>query len=191
MDYKKREKSVRARIKEEEFETDEEGRVVVRINITDGDYLLSVYNDDGMKIISAETAKFIDDVTKPIPAKQDIHLKISCDDYTTDKEQEYKNAITNYYTNEFAYWDIKLKHNLQLALVLFLVSCVCFTLLYFMSTWHTHEILYLLFEVASWVFAWEAVDIFFLQRFQMNYNKHKAMQIIYARISFIRLKDMN
>ena len=58
------------------FELDEDGRVVVRINITDAEELLSVYNDHGKQIISHSTAQFINNVTKPIPNKQDIHLKI-------------------------------------------------------------------------------------------------------------------
>ena len=118
----KRMREIREKINKEEYELDEDGRVVVRINITDADELLSVYNDHGRQIISHDTAQFINNVTKPIPNRQDIHLKISCDSYTKDKEDEYKNAITNYYVNEFAHWDINLRTTLVIALILLGVS---------------------------------------------------------------------
>ena len=85
----KRMREIKERIDKEEYELDEDGRVVVRINITDAEELLSVYNDHGRQIISHDTAQFINNVTKPIPNKQDIHLKISCDSYTKDKEESY------------------------------------------------------------------------------------------------------
>ena len=58
-------KKVKNKLKEDEIEEDSDGRAIVRINITDADSLLSVYNDDGKEIISSETATFIDNVTKP------------------------------------------------------------------------------------------------------------------------------
>lgn len=189
MSIDKRLKSVRERLKAEKFDEDGDGRAIVKINITDADSLLSVYNDDGQEIISSETATFINNVTKPIPARQDIHLQISCDEYTKEKEQVYKNAITNYYLNEFAHNDFILKKNLILSCILFVVATICFTILYLMSVFNAPEILYLLFDVVSWVFMWEAVDQFFLQRHFLKTKQYKELQIIFAKITFKALKS--
>lgn len=181
-------KKVKNKLKEDEIEEDSDGRAIVRINITDADSLLSVYNDDGKEIISSETATFIDNVTKPIQYKKEIHLKISCDEYTKEKEHVYKNAITNYYINEFAHVEMKLKNNLIISSILFFIAVVCFSLLYFMGKWNAPDIIYLLFDVLSWVFAWEAFDQFFLQRHFQRVKQYKAMQIIFAKITFKKLK---
>lgn len=184
----KRIKEVREKIANDEFDYDEEGRAIVKINITDAESLLSVYNDDGMEIISEETANFINNITKPIPYRKDIQLQISCDEYTQDKEKVYKNAITNYYINEFAHRDYMLKARLQVSIVLFILSLACFTLLYFMGKWNVPDILYLLFEVVSWVFAWETVDQLILQRYFIKAEQYKELQIIFAKITFKTLK---
>ena len=190
MDTNKRIKVVRNRIKNDEFETDDLGRPVVRINITDADSLLSVYNDDGMQIISEDTAEFINNITKPIPPKQDIHLKISCENYTKDKEEIYKSAITNYYINEFAHRDVKIKHNLINSIWLLIIGVVLFTLLYVMGKWwNVPDVIYLLVEVACWVFVWEAVDNLWIRRHEIKLIQYKELQIIFAEITFTKLGD--
>lgn len=184
----KRMKDVKERIKKEEYELDEEGRVIVRINITDAEELLSVYNDHGKQIISHSTAQFINNVTKPIPNKKDIHLKISCDSYTKDKENEYKNAITNYYVNEFAHWNINLRTTLIIAFILLGISVVGFTVLNLLEGL-IPPVLYTILDIASWVFAWEAVDQMCIQRHLLKVKQHRDLQVIYAKISFRRLVE--
>lgn len=187
MNTKKRFKDVRAKIKSDVFDLDENGNPLVKINITDADSLLSVYNDDGLEIISNDTAKFIENMTKPIPRKQEIHLQISCEQYTADKEQKYKSAITNYYINEFAHRDMKLRHNTIISCVLLLSAIVSFMLYYFLGSIVTPRIILDLLEIFAWVLAWEAVDQFFLQRYLIKFDQLKALQIIYAKISFRKL----
>lgn len=189
MKTNKRIKMVRDRIKNDEFDTDESGRAIVKINITDADNLLSVYNDDGLQIISEDTAEFINNITKPIPHKQDIHLKISCVEYTKDKEQQYKDAITNYYVNEFAHRDVKLKRNMINSIWLLCIGIVLFTVLYFMGKYNAPDILYLLCEVVSWVFVWEAVDVLWIRRHEIKLIQYKELQIIFAKISFTKLDE--
>ena len=189
MKTNKRLKTVRDRIKHDVFETDEFGRPVVRINITDADSLLSVYNDDGMQIISEDTAEFINNITKPIPPKQDIDLKISCDNYTKDKEAIYKSAITNYYVNEFAHRDVKLRHNMINSIWLLIVGVVLFTLLFFIGKWDVPDVIYLLCEVVCWVFVWEAVDNLWIRRHEIKLIQYKELQIIFAEITFTKLGD--
>ena len=57
-----------------------------------------------------------------------------------------------------------------------------------MGVWNTPDVLYLLFDVFSWVFAWEAVDQFFLQRYFLKVKQHKQIQLIYAKITFKALR---
>lgn len=184
----KRIKSVRERIANDDFAYDDEGRAIVKINITDADSLLSVYNDDGMEIISEETAEFIDNLTKPIPPRTDIQLQISCDKYTKDKETVYKNAITNYYVNEFAAQDEKLRDRVRVSAILSIVSLCCFAVLFFMYHFNLPDIVCVVVEVISWVFAWETVDQFFLQRYFIKKKQYKKLQIIYAKVTFKKLK---
>lgn len=180
---------VQSKIYKEEIELDDDGSAIVRINITNAESLMSVYNDAGKEIISTDTAEFINNVTKPIPVKQNIHLKISCDEYTKDKEECYKTAISNYYVNEFAHIDAKLRSNLSHSVALLIIGIIAFTCLYFLGKINVPDIIYLLFEVFSWVFVWEAVDNLWIRRHELRTKRNKLLQIIFAKITFSSLKD--
>ena len=120
---------------------------------------------------------------------QEIHLQISCEQYTADKEKKYKSAITNYYINEFAHRDMKLRQNTIISCILLLGAIISFMLFYFLGTVGTPRIILDLLEIFAWVLAWEAVDQFFLQRYLIKFDQMKALQIIYAKITFRKLGE--
>lgn len=179
-DYKR----VKDKIKKNKVDTDKDGRAIVRINIKDADSLLSVYNDNSREIISSETALFIDNVIKTVNPKDDIHLKISCEEYTSDKEQIYKNAITQYYLNEFADKERKLRQNTIMSITTLILAIISFVLLQLFTLWNVPNVIYQLMEVVSWVFAWETIDLLCFQRRLIKYEQIKDVKIIFAKISF-------
>ena len=99
-------KSIREKVKKLERANDEKDTVIVHLNIADSDMILSDYNAEGKEIISSDMATFIDNVTKPIKPRQKIHLKINCKNHSEQNENKFRNAIRNYYINEFAEIDI-------------------------------------------------------------------------------------
>ena len=68
------------------------------------------------------------------------------------------------------------------------IGVVLFVLLYFMGMWNAPNILYLLCEVVSWVFVWEAVDLLWIRRHEIKLIQYKELQIIFAKITFNKLK---
>ncbi len=187
---RKRLKRVRTRIDNDDWEYDENGRAIVDISITDADSLLSVYNSDKREALSAETAHFIDNVVKTISPKKDIHLYISCEKYTKEKEQTYKNAIINYYVNEFAEKDYKMKQNWIWSITLIIMSIIGFIGLHFIQAEGIWSVINVILDIAFWVLAWEAVDIMVFQQKLLRYDQIKDLKIIFAKISLSSLEEV-
>jgi len=122
-------KKIKKRVKDDVFDLDEQGREIVDITIKDMDDMLSAYSPDGKDNISPELANVIDNATKSTNYYKDIHLRFTCEKHPPEKEEQYKNAIKNYYINEFAERERKLHNNLLIASSMFLISIVCFLLL--------------------------------------------------------------
>ena len=184
---REKKKEIRNRIKKDVFGEDEKGRAVIKINITDSHSVLSDYNDDGDKIISSETAEFIDSLVKSVPKKKDIVLDIRSENYTKDKEEVYRKAIENYYVNKFADKDNKLKHNAFVTLIMLVLGVIGFTLLYILTRIDAHWLILDIVEVASWVFLWEMVDVFFLQNGYLKIAQKRYLKIIYSEKKFKKL----
>lgn len=186
--YKEKIRKVRESIAKDVFDEDKKGRSVININVSETDCILSKFNDDGMEIISPEMADFINNLVKSVPVKKDIVLNIKCKDYSENKEKRYKKAIKNYYVNEFADKDAKLKNNALISAILFLVGVVGFALLYLLNVFGAHWLIQDIVEVASWVFLWEMVDVLFLNRGILKWKQKRDLKIIYAEIKIEELK---
>lgn len=175
---------IRNKIKKMESANDEKDTVIVHLNVSDSDVILSDYNAEGKEIISSDMAIFIDNVTKPIKPRQKIYLKINCKNHSEQNENKFRNAIRNYYINEFAEIDRKLKSNLIMSLIMLCAGLLGFTAHWLLGMINTPFIVSTFIEVASWVFIWEFVDLLCLQRYFIKYKLIKKINIIYAKISF-------
>lgn len=181
-------KRVRKRINSDPWEYDKNGRAIVEINVYDAEVLMSNFDSEGKEVLSKESAEFIDNAVKGLPRNKDIHLYVACQDYNKKKEQEYRNAIVNYYVNEFADKDIKLRSNWIWAAVLLVIAFAGFALLHLL---HLDEVLYTLsylLDIGFWVLAWEAVDIIVLQQRELRDEQKKDLKIIFSTITFNKLE---
>ena len=181
-------KRVRKRINSDPWEYDKNGRAIVEINVYDAEVLMSNFDSEGKEVLSKESAEFIDNAVKGLPRNKDIHLYVACQDYNKKKEQEYRNAIVNYYVNEFADKDIKLRSNWIWSTMLLLISFLGFALLHLL---HLDEVLYTLsylLDIGFWVLAWESVDIMVLQQRELRDEQKKDLKIIFSTITFNKLE---
>ena len=186
--YKEKLKKVRDRIRNDEFDEDNKGRSVIKINVDDADCILAKYNDDGQEIISSDMADFVNNLVKSVSIEKDIVLDIKCGNYTESKEKRYKKAIVNYYVNEFADKDAKIKNNTKVSLLLFIVGVLGFVGLYLLRLFDAYWLIQDIVEVTSWVFLWETVDVFFLNRGILKWKQKRDLKIIFADIRITELK---
>lgn len=180
---------VRKKIKSDPWLYDDKGRAIVEINVSDADSFMSVYNADDKEVLSNETAGFIDNAIKGVPSEKDLHLFINCENYTPDKEQKYRNAITNYYINEFADKDELRRSNWLWASIMLLVSFVGFLVLYLVESTGVLSVVEYMLDIFFWVLAWEAVDIIVLQQRVLRREQKKDLKLIFATFTFNRPED--
>ena len=181
---KQRYNYVKEKIKKDTFDLDEEGREIVDLTIIDSDKLISDYHPDGKAVIDNEMAKVISDAIKPTSTKRDLLLRIKCEKYTPDKETEYKQAITNYYINEFADKERKLHNNTIITITLLIAAIISFGILFVMNLTNLPWILVEMVDIVAWVFAWEVVDMIFFQRQLIKFEQRQDLKVIFAKIIF-------
>lgn len=189
LSIKQRYKFVKDRIKKDTYELDEEGREIIDISITDPDSLLSVYNPDGKPVIDNNMAEVIDNAIKSTSFKKDIHLKIACEKYTKDKEPTYKDAITNYYINEFADKEQKIHNNTLITLTLLILAIISFAVLLIIQEFNLPWIIREFANIVAWVFSWEVIDMIFFQRQIIKFEQRQDIKKIFAKITFTTLKS--
>lgn len=168
------------------LQRDQNGKVIVDINVRDDSDFLSSYGEGENVAISGEVASFIDHSLKAIPPKENIKIVLRGNCISEDEQPVYEKSIKNYYENIFL--DVKrdLKRNTIFSLLLALAGGIYFMFIWLLSLAIDVPILIEALTIAGWVFIWEAIDIFFLERPKLKALQYRAYQMIDAEIEFKR-----
>ena len=73
-----------------EFKHDKDGNALVEIDIKDKTEVLAPFALDGKETINVEFANVLDNVSKSIPPKENMHLKLKCEKLTDKEKQDFQ-----------------------------------------------------------------------------------------------------
>ena len=97
----------------------------------------------------------------------------------------YKTAIKNYYRYEYKTTWKELRRNLFCSIIMLLFSACIFALAIILeNTTNASAVILNMIDVFAWVFTWEAVDIFFLQRPKLHKEQQRNFAAMNAEIVF-------
>lgn len=164
----------------------EKNRRIIRLNVTDDSNFLSPFSVEGNPLISSETADFLNLNIKHNLRDSGVKLIITSNEIDEREKELYKTAIKNFYRVEYkATWK-ELRRNAFCAIIMLLVSACIFALAIILDrATNASAVILNMIDVFAWVFTWEAVDIFFLQRPKLQKEQKRNLAAIEAEIDFI------
>lgn len=164
---------------------DSENRAIVPISVENDDGFLSPYSIKGEEIISQDVANFLEDNIAGNPLKNGLHLQIQGKTIDDMEEKRYENGIRNYYRKKVLDANRDLKRNAIASLIMFLIGCLILTLYLVIEFSNSHHILAGIIDIAAWVFVWEAVDLFLIQRKLLKLKAIRYYELFNSKISFV------
>lgn len=168
---------------------DEEGRNVIKINVSDDSNFLSPYYLNDNPIISGDAASFLEHSIKHLKPATKLHFQFISDQISEAEKKIYEKAIDNYYHLEFLELARSKKRKTVYSLIMLLTAVIIFALVLTLDYLGVKQLFLNLIDVAAWVFMWEAVDIYFLQRSTIRINQMRCLDIMTAKISFKDKKE--
>jgi hypothetical protein len=167
-----------------QVEKDDDGRDIIRINVRDDEAFLSPYSGSGGETISSEVAEFLDGSVKCLSLKSDVHLMVQSDVIADDEKERYTAAIRNYYRARVVDSDRVMRRNTVASIVMFFLALAVLIAYVVLELRGTGIIALELIDIVAWVFMWEAVDLFFLERGVLKNEQLRACRLYDARITF-------
>lgn len=162
----------------------EDGKRVINLNVSDDSGFLSTYSSDGKPLISGEVAEFLNHSAKRLKVNEEVRFVIDSAVIDDGEKVIYKRAIENYYLTEVAETKSQLKRNMWLSVIMLIIGALIFSLAIALE-YGGFQLLWLdILDVAAWVFVWESVDLFVLQRPALKSELLKYYKIISAEIIF-------
>lgn len=168
---------------------DEEGRAVLDMTVRDDEDFLSPYSRNACETIGEETAEFLRNSALGLSPKEELalHLYSDCID---EREQEiYPDAIRSYFHSHLSDSLRELKRNAIQSAVMFLVGIVALAVMFIGEHFGWSQIWIECIDIFAWVFVWETVDLFFLERATIRRRMKRYQAFIHMKVVFFPLSS--
>ena len=162
----------------------------INMTVLDDSEFLSPYSEINTPVISGEVAEFLENGANAAHIKDNFELNVYSNSIDGDKQTRYEQAIRNYFALKLNAEQRELKRNSLVSLIFAIVGVValafmiiCDQLLDMQAIWVE------CIDIFAWVFLWEAVDQFFIERRKIRFSRKRLKSLAEMPISFNPLSD--
>lgn len=163
---------------------------VYRIDMTvlDDNGFLSPYSPVASPVIASETAEFLENSAENYISKQKMQLNIRSDCIDDAEKVTYDKSIRNYFYLKLTAAKRNLRRNLIISIIFTIIGIAGLALMFVLDHLGVKAIWVEVADIFAWVFLWEAVDQFFIERRKilLDCRKYKAfaeMEINYSDLN--------
>lgn len=175
-------------IEDEKFLVDEEGRGIIEIGAENYEDIFSYYSLNGSNVLDGEFNKFLEAKADSIPLKYDLTLNFHVKDPDISKEQEIKFCVKENYEREIHAINRKMHNNTTFAFYMLLMGAIWLVAYILLFVFDIHFVLTVIAEIGTWVFFWETVDSFFLERRHLKQERLKKYRLMKSKIIISEFK---
>lgn len=164
---------------------DEEGRVVVEMNVRDDTNFLSDFSKDDNPVISGDVAEYLEDRTSFLPPKEQLSLHIHSSCIDEAEQAQYRRAISSYYTDRYYAGEREYRRNLVAAILLAVAGVLVLAFMIMYEHFFNNAVWIEVIDIVAWVLLWEAADLFLLQNRLLKVRYTRYLSLAAMRVTFI------
>lgn len=183
-------REAKARIKRQDYPRDEAGRATIKMTVHDDSEFLSSYSHGAAEVISSETAEFIRDSALGLPPKEEFTLQIYSDCIDAEEQKIYPEAIHTYFERNFADTAREMRINAVQAIIMFVIGVLALGVMIIGEHLGWGEVWVECLDIFAWVFLWESVDIFFLERTALRRRANRYLSFVKMNVQFFPLSEL-
>lgn len=162
------------------------GDVAITVKVEEEEQIFSQFDYDTNEKLNDEFASYIRDKARSAPVKSDISIKI----YTplNLKQKEVEDAIHNKFKQDYLQNQADKKTNLWFSFAMFVIGLISLGLLFLSYSYFRNDYADAILEIVAWVFMWEAVDAFFLERAKLRKRQLTLLKLYVANVEVKKYK---
>lgn len=173
-------KDIDSEISIRRYARDEDGRIVIAMNVKDDKDFLSVFSKRETPVISEDVAEFIEHCALSVPPSEKLRLSITSECIDEKEREDYKKAIREYYTEKYLASKLEMKRNTFITILLSLIGILIISLSFLAASRVWSEVI----AIIGWVFIWEAVHITAFQNRALRIKRMRYLSFIEMKISY-------
>ncbi len=168
---------------------DKQGNAVISVGLKLKEDFYEKYCDKSYKLLNSEMLEYIKKSSMTIPATDSLAIDIYTEnDISSEDKKQMKDAIKRQYAEELIATKSKLNFNLITALIWAVIGIGVLALGIYFENLKLSSILSNTVMIVAWVFLWEAVDKYFLQRPKIRFEYRLALRFMNSKVSIKKYK---
>ena len=181
--YKQTRKLEHSKLTEDEwYDVDSNGRGIIDVGAENYDDIFSYYDLDGESVLEKEFDSFLEAKADAIPLDVELALHFHVTSPSKIKRKEIESAVKNNYKREIRALNRKIHRLSVFTLYMLVMSIFWFGLWTLSKILNWHFVIEQLFTIISWVFTWEVVNCFFIERRDLKIERLKKYRFVRSDI---------
>lgn len=169
----------------ETIEETADGNAIIDIAVNSVDDFYSPYSPSGYRLLNPEMVNYIEEFTTGVPKKQGFTFRISAKSIDEQDKKRLETSIRRTYAERIAKINEELKRNLMNSIIFLAIGLIFLAGVIIANANQWSFTLSEVLDIISWVFVWESVDTFFMERYKKKVEKIKCVKLAVAEITFI------
>ena len=157
----------------------------IGMSVADDSDFLSQYCEIGKPVIAGEVAEFLENAASEYHPDQTFTLDIKSDCIDETEKPRYVAAIENYYDLKLAEVNREVRRKSLIAALFAAIGIIALAVMIILSANNLGAIWTECIDIFAWVFLWEAVDQFFIERSGLLLKARRFKRFTEMPIRFI------
>ena len=162
---------------------------VINMTVLNDDDFLSPYSPTDTPVISSDVAEFLENSAAKYIPKQQIQLNMHSNCIDDNEKVVYDSAIRNHFYLKLQGAELDLKRNLIVSVVFTVIGILGLAAMLLLDHFFDNAMWTEIVDIFAWVFVWEAVDQFFIERRKLIRGKRKYQAFTELQINYITNKS--
>ena len=163
-------------------------RAVIDMEVDSDEGFTSPYSAAGKPVISSEVADFLENAADAFHPRESLTLNVYGDCIDDGEKARYGAAIRNYFGNKLGDVNRSIVRKSFVALVFTVMGILGLVAMFVLDRLGTNGVWVECVDIFAWVFLWEAVDQFFIERRLLLLKRKRNLAFTQMEINFYPLK---
>ena len=171
----------------EGFVCDEEDRAIINVGAENYDDIFSPYCYKGADTLSETLVDYLEQKSDAVPLDYDLVIRFHVKNATEVKRKEIQAAVKENYRSDVHAIERRMRATTWLSLAFLMIGAIITTLNLIFKNNMPSGVGYLT-DILAWLFLWEGIDAFFLDRGILLVDRYKALRLGTAKIEIVEFE---
>ncbi len=171
----------------EGFVCDDDGRAVINVGAENYDDIFSPYCYKGGDTLSSSLVDYLAQKSGAVPLDYDLTIRFHVKGANEEKRKEIQAAVKENYQSDVHAIERRMSRTTSFSLIFLFIGVLITTIYLFFVEVAPQGATYVV-DILAWLFIWEGIDAFFLDRRLLQIDRLKKLRLGTAKIEIIEFE---